>query len=92
MTSRKEYDKAVALRYKPGLEQAPRIIAAGKGEIAEKIIRIAKEHNIHVHNDPDLVEMLSELELNSEIPPELYVVVSEILVFVYSLNRKETSG
>ncbi len=92
MTSRKEYDKAVALRYKPGLEQAPRIIAAGKGKIAEKIIRIAKEHNIHVHNDPDLVEMLSELELNSEIPPELYVVVSEILVFVYSLNRKETSG
>ena len=92
MTSRKEYDKAVALRYKPGLEQAPRVIAAGKGKIAEKIIRIAKEHNIHVHNDPDLVEMLSELELNSEIPPELYVVVSEILVFVYSLNRKETSG
>jgi len=92
MTSRKEYDKAVALRYKRGLDQAPRIIAAGKGNIAEKIIRIAKEHNIHVHNDPDLVEMLSELELNSEIPPELYVVVSEILVFVYSLNRKETSG
>ncbi|MDP2862620.1 MAG: EscU/YscU/HrcU family type III secretion system export apparatus switch protein [Desulfobacterales bacterium] len=92
MTSRKEYDKAVALRYKPGLEKAPRVIAAGKGKIAEKIIRIAKEHNIHVHNDPDLVEMLSELELNSEIPPELYVVVSEILVFVYSLNRKETSG
>lgn len=90
MTSRKGYDKAVALRYKPGLEQAPRIIAAGKGKIAEKIIRIAKEHNIHVHNDPDLVEILSELELNSEIPPELYVVVSEILVFIYSLNRKQT--
>jgi flagellar biosynthesis protein len=92
MAFRKEYDKAVALRYKPGLEQAPRVIAAGKGKIAEKIIRIAKEHNIHVHNDPDLVEILSELELNSEIPPELYVVVSELLVFVYSLNRKETSG
>lgn len=92
MTSRKEYDKAVAIRHKPGLEKAPRVIAAGKGKIAEKIIRIAKEHNIHVHNDPDLVEMLSELELNSEIPPELYVVVSEILVFVYSLNRKEMSG
>lgn len=92
MAFRKEYDKAVALRYKPGLEQAPRVIAAGKGKIAEKIIRIAKEHNIHVYNDPDLVEVLSELELSSEIPPELYVVVSEILVFVYSLNRKETSG
>ncbi|MBU2621903.1 MAG: EscU/YscU/HrcU family type III secretion system export apparatus switch protein [Proteobacteria bacterium] len=92
MAFRKGYDKAVALRYKPGLEQAPRVIAAGKGKIAEKIIRIAKEHNIHVHNDPDLVEVLSELELNSEIPPELYVVVSEILVFIYSLNRKETSG
>jgi len=92
MTSSKEYDKAVALRYKPGMEKAPRVIAVGKGKIAEKIVRIAKEHNIHVHNDPDLVEMLSELEINSEIPPELYVVVSEILVFVYSLNRKEMSG
>jgi len=92
MNSRKEYNKAVALRYKPELEQAPRVIAAGKGKIAEIIVRIAKEHNIHVQNDPDLVEMLSSLELNREIPPELYVVVSEILVFVYSLNRKEMSG
>jgi len=91
MALRRGYDKAVALRYKPGLERAPRVIAAGKGKIAEKIIRIAKENKIHVHNDPDLVEVLSELELNSEIPPELYVVVSEILVFVYSLNRKKTS-
>lgn len=92
MSSGIKYDKAVALRYKPEKEKAPRIIATGKGKIAENIIRIAKEHNIHVHNDPDLVEMLCELEPDREIPLELYAVVAEILVFIYSLNRKETSG
>lgn len=82
-------NKAVALRYQPGLEKAPRVLAAGRGETAERIISIAKEHNIHVYNNPDLAEMLCKLELDSLIPPELYVVVAEILVFVYSLNDKK---
>ncbi|MDQ1330874.1 MAG: flagellar biosynthesis protein [Thermodesulfobacteriota bacterium] len=84
-------NKAVALRYQPGLESAPRVIAAGRGETAERIIGIAKEHNIHVYNNPDLADMLCRLELDSLIPPELYIVVAEILVFVYSLNGKEIS-
>lgn len=67
------------------------MIAAGRGETAERIIRIAEENDIHVHKDPGLAETLSRLELDSFIPPELYVVVAEILVFVYSLKGKEIS-
>lgn len=92
MTSGNKSDKAVALRYIPEREKAPRVIATGKGKLAEKIIQIAKEHNIHVHNDPDLVEMLSQLQPDQEIPPDLYKVVAEILVFVYSLNGKKKLG
>jgi len=62
----------------------------GKGKVAEKIIEIAREHNIHIHNDPDLIEILSQLDLNEEIPPALYVVVAELLGFVYSLNAEKS--
>ena len=77
---------AVGLKYQPKLDNAPRVIAKGKGKVAEKIIEIAMEHNIYIHNDPDLIEVLSQLDLNEEIPPELYVVVAELLSFVYSIN------
>ncbi|MBU1052874.1 MAG: EscU/YscU/HrcU family type III secretion system export apparatus switch protein [Proteobacteria bacterium] len=92
MSSSNESDKAVALRYTPDREKAPRIIATGKGKLAEKIIQIAKENDIHIHNDPDLVEMLSQLKPDQEIPPELYMIVAEILAFVYSLSGKKLSG
>ena len=54
--------------------------------MAEKIIEIAREHNIYTHDDPDLVEVLSHLDLNEEIPSDLYIIVAELLAFVYSLN------
>jgi flagellar biosynthesis protein len=54
--------------------------------VAEKIIALAQENGLYIHKDPDLVEALSQLDLNVEIPPELYVVVAEILSFVYTLN------
>ncbi|MFH2047321.1 MAG: EscU/YscU/HrcU family type III secretion system export apparatus switch protein [Pseudomonadota bacterium] len=92
MSSNNESDKAVALRYTPDREKAPRVIATGKGKLAEKIIQVAKENDIHIHNDPDLVEMLSQLQPDQEIPPELYMIVAEILVFVYSLSGKKLSG
>ncbi|MBA3037559.1 MAG: EscU/YscU/HrcU family type III secretion system export apparatus switch protein [Desulfobacterium sp.] len=92
MTSKKGSNKAVALRYTPEREHAPRVVATGKGTVAEKILQIAKEHNIHIHNDPDLVEMLSQLQPDQEIPPELYKIVAEILVFVYSLTGKKKFG
>ena len=82
-------NKAVALTYRPESDKAPRVVATGKGKVAQRIIDLAKEHHIHIHDDPDLVEALSQLDLNDEIPTDLYIVVSELLAFVYSLNRKE---
>ena len=78
--------KAVALKYSPEADGAPRVMAKGQGKVAEKIIELARKHNIHIHPDPDLIEVLSQLDLNAEIPPDLYVVVAELLAFVYSLN------
>jgi len=89
MKKGKEQNRAVALKYRPELDNAPKVTAMGKGKVAEKIIEIAREHNIHIHNDPDLIEVLSKLDLNEEIPPALYVVVSELLAFIYSLNAEK---
>ena len=84
-------NSAVALQYRAGSDSAPKVTARGKGKIAEKIIEIAKEHHIYIHEDPDLVEILSALDINEEIPPDLYVVIAELLAFVYSLNKIHTS-
>jgi len=83
--------KAVALKYKPRKDSAPKVTARGTGLIAEKIIDFARKEGIPVKDDPDLVEVLSRLDLKEEIPPELYVIVAELLAFVYSLNRKKAS-
>ncbi len=80
-------NSAVALKYRTATDRAPKVTARGMGKIAEKIIEIAKEHHIYIHEDPDLVEILSTLDINEEIPPDLYVVVAELLAFVYSLNK-----
>jgi len=83
--------KAIALRYKPVQDNAPKVTAKGTGLVAEKIIAVARKQGIPVKDDPDLIEVLSRLDLHQEIPPELYVVVAEILAFVYNLNRKKAS-
>ncbi len=80
--------KAAALRYKPEQDTAPRIVAKGTGAIAEKILSIAKEHNIPLKDDPQLVEVLSALDLYEEIPPDLYKAVAEVLAFVYKMTKK----
>ena len=72
---------AVALSYEAG-DQAPKILATGKGYVAEKIIETAKEENVPVHKDEKLASTLSKLEIGDYIPKELYGVVAEILVFV----------
>lgn len=72
---------AVALSYEPG-DQAPKILATGKGHVAEKIIEVAKEENVPIHKDEKLAGTLSKLEIGDYIPKELYGVVAEILVFV----------
>ena len=86
MTERKKQDTAIALKYQSKSDNAPRVTAKGKGKVAEKIIEIAKKNNIYIHNDPDLIEILSQLDMNDEISPDLYIVAAELLAFVYSLN------
>ena len=77
---------SVALAYVPG-EEAPKIIASGKGVLAEKIIERAKEADVPVYEDSKLANTLSKLEIGDMIPPELYSVVAEILVFVDDMDR-----
>ncbi|HBT20808.1 MAG TPA: hypothetical protein DEA47_05555 [Peptococcaceae bacterium] len=79
---------AAALKYKQGEDDAPRVIALGKGTIAQKIIETAQKHNIPIHKDPDLVYALSTLEIGQEIPPEMYRAVAEVLAFIVHLDKK----
>jgi flagellar biosynthesis protein len=92
MKSKDKEKKAVALKYQPGSDTAPKVVAKGKGQTAERILEIAREHNIFVHNDPDLIEILSQLDLNDEIPPDLYLIVAELLAFIYGLNKEEKAS
>ncbi len=82
--------KAVALTYDKNKDDAPKIIAKGEGLIAQKIIDLAKEHDIPIKDDPDLIEVLSSLDINEEIPSEIYVAVAELLAFVYSSNSNRS--
>ncbi len=90
MKRKKQQIGAVALTYESGKEGAPRVAATGRGSMAEKIIQLARKHHIHIHNDPDLLETLSQLDLNQEIPSSLYEVVAELLAFIYLLNSQES--
>jgi flagellar biosynthesis protein len=83
---KKKVKQAIALEYNPD-EAAPRVIASGKGELAERIIEKAKEVDVPVHRDDKLAETLSRLEIGDMIPPELYEVVAEILIFVDSMDK-----
>lgn len=78
--------QAVALEYNPS-EDAPRVIASGRGVLAERIIEKAQENDVPVHRDDKLADTLSRLEIGDMIPPELYEVVAEILVFVDSMDK-----
>ncbi len=84
----KKDKKAVALEYDLEKDKAPRVTAKGKGLIAERIIKIAKEKGIPIKEDPDLADMLYKVRINEEIPPYLYRVVAEILAFIYKTKRK----
>ncbi|MDY0320196.1 MAG: EscU/YscU/HrcU family type III secretion system export apparatus switch protein [Arcobacteraceae bacterium] len=80
--------KAAALGYEMGIDNAPKLLAKGKAEVAQKIIEIAQANNIPIKQDRDLVELLSQLELNQEIPTELYKAVAEIFSFIYDISKK----
>jgi flagellar biosynthesis protein len=78
--------KAAAAEHYESGEEAPRVVASGHGFVAEKIIALAKEHGVKIHEDPDLVQVLAELDLGSVIPPEIYQVVAEVMACVYRVN------
>jgi flagellar biosynthesis protein len=79
---------AVALRYNEDKEAAPRVLARGAGNVAQKILDIAREEKIPVREDPDLVEALAKLDVGSLIPTELYPAVAEVLAYVYRQNQR----
>lgn len=79
--------KAAALRYDHGRDQAPKVVAKGRGKIAEKIVALAHENEVPLVEDRNLVQMLEALDVDMEIPVELYKAVAEVLVFVYRLNK-----
>jgi len=83
-----ERSKAVALRYDPKREEAPRVVATGKGHMAEQIVRIALDHGITVREDADLVEILSKLDIDALIPLEAFTAVAEILSYIYRTQGK----
>ncbi len=81
--------KAAALRYDTNKEHAPRVLAKGEGEVANNIIKIAELHNLPVKKDEDLVELLSKIEIDKEIPEALYKAVAEVFSFIYKSTKKE---
>ena len=81
--------KADALGYNRSQDNAPKVLASGAGEIANKIISLAKEHDIPIKEDPDLIEILSKVEVDQEIPPNLYKAVAEIFSFLYKITNKK---
>lgn len=83
---------AAALEYEAERDTAPRVIARGRAAIAEKIIAKAREHNIPIRSDPGLAQILVRLEIDQEIPLELYRAVAEILAFIYQANSRYGPG
>lgn len=79
--------KAIALKYERNSKTAPVLSAKGIGKMAEKIVEIAREAGVPIYEDRDLVNFLMEIELNEEIPPDLYQVVAEVLAFIYKINK-----
>jgi len=86
-TSTPKPQKAVALKYDREKSGAPKVVASGKGEVANNIIKLAQEHDIFIKKDADLVELLSKIELNKEIPPMLYKAVAEVFSFIYKITN-----
>ncbi len=87
----KDRQQAVALRYQPERDRAPKLVAKGQGYLAEKILELARQHHIPVREDKNLLQILSRLDLNQEIPAEVYKAVAEILAFIYRLSNRQVA-
>ena len=79
---------AAAIGYDPDSDAAPKVVARGQGELADRIIAIARRHGIPIKEDRDLIAVLAQLDLDREIPPELYRTLAELLAWVYRMNRR----
>lgn len=80
--------EAIALTYEQHKHSAPAVIAKGKGFVAEQILERARKENIPIQEDPSLVELLSKLNINEQIPEDLYMAVAEVFAFIYSLEKE----
>ncbi len=80
---------AVALKYDPDAPGAPRVVAKGRGLIAEQILALAEAHDLHIHQSPELIEVLIRLELGEEIPEALYRAIAEVIAFAYGLKNDQ---
>lgn len=89
--AKEQRPKAAALRYEKGKDSAPRLVAKGQGHIAAKILQLAKDNQIPVHEDPALIEILSKMNLEEQIPGDCYRVVAEILAWIYKSQLQTTS-
>lgn len=83
--------EAVALAYSQ-TDAAPRVVAKGKGLIAEKIIARAREHGVYVHESPELVALLTQVDLDEHIPPQLYMAVAELLAWLYRIEHGDSTA
>ena len=81
--------KAAALRYDTDKENAPRLLAKGEGSTADNIIKIAELNDIPIQKDEDLIELLSNVEIDKEVPDALYKAVAEVFSFIYKVSRKK---
>ena len=86
-----ELSLAVALAYAHG-DTAPRVVAKGRGLIAEEIVARAREHGVYVHESKELVALLTQVDLDAHVPPQLYVVVAELLAWLYQIEQKEAAS
>lgn len=86
-----ERSLAVALAYAPG-DAAPKVVAKGRGVLAEKIIELAREHEVYVHQSPEMVALLMQVDLDDHIPPQLYLAVAELLAWLYRVEERSSPG
>jgi flagellar biosynthesis protein len=84
----KPKQQAIALRYQQDNNAAPKVVAKGSGFVAEKILETAKQHSVPVYQNKTLVSMLMAVELDREIPPELYQAVAEVLAYIYHVDQR----
>lgn len=88
--SRKQDPKrksVVAIKYDAKKAPAPKVIAKGEGLVGEKILALARENNVPIKKDPDLIQILSQVDIDEEIPASVYQIVAELLVFIYQINK-----